>query len=113
MVCATVPGQARNTFNKFPSAIHGCPTTIPLDVHQSVDVCALLCDDVCMATNIQIDNALVDKAMKLGGSRTKREAVNKALAEFVQRREQLRILGLFGTVDFDPGYNYKDQRAKK
>ncbi len=66
-----------------------------------------------MATNIQIDNALVDKAMKLGGSRTKREAVNKALAEFVQRREQLRILGLFGTVDFDPGYNYKDQRAKK
>lgn len=51
--------------------------------------------------------------MKLGGSRTKREAVNKALAEFVQRREQLRILGLFGTVDFDPGYNYKDQRAKK
>jgi Arc/MetJ family transcription regulator len=66
-----------------------------------------------MPTNIEIDNTLVNKAMKLGGSRTKREAVNKALAEFVQRREQLRVLGLFGTVDFDPDYDYKAQRAHK
>jgi Arc/MetJ family transcription regulator len=66
-----------------------------------------------MATNIQIDNTLVKKAMKLGGSRTKREAVNKALAEFVQRREQLRVLECFGTVDFDPDYDYKTQRSRK
>ena len=66
-----------------------------------------------MATNIQIDNTLVKKAMKLGGSRTKREAVNKALAEFVQRREQLRIVDLFGTVDVDPDYDYKAQRSRK
>lgn len=66
-----------------------------------------------MATNIQIDNKLVTKAMKLGGSRTKREAVNKALAEFVQRREQLRVLDLFGTVEIDPEYDYKAQRARK
>lgn len=65
-----------------------------------------------MATNIQIDNALVTKAMKLGRSRTKREAVNKALAEFVQRREQLRVLELFGTVDMDPEYDYKVQRGR-
>lgn len=73
----------------------------------------MMCDYLCMATNIQIDNTLVSKAMKLGGSRTKKEAVNKALAEFVQRREQLRILDLFGTVDFDPDYDYKAQRARK
>jgi hypothetical protein len=51
--------------------------------------------------------------MKLGGSRTKREAVNKALAEFVQRREQQRILEMFGTVDYDPEYDYKLQRSRK
>ena len=66
-----------------------------------------------MATNIEIDNPLVKKAMKLGGSRTKKEAVNKALEEFVQRREQLRVLDLFGTVDYDPDYDYKTQRARK
>jgi Arc/MetJ family transcription regulator len=66
-----------------------------------------------VATNIQIDNELVKKAMKLGGSRTKREAVNKALAEFVQRREQQRILEMFGTVDYDPEYDYKLQRSRK
>jgi Arc/MetJ family transcription regulator len=66
-----------------------------------------------MATNIQIDNTLVTKAMKLGGTRTKREAVNRALEEFVQRREQLRVLELFGTVDFDSEYDYKAQRARR
>lgn len=78
-----------------------------------IDVCDRMCDDLCMATNIQIDNTLLNKAMKLGGSRTKREAVNKALAEFVQRREQLRVLDLFGTVEFDPEYDYKAQRKRK
>ena len=51
--------------------------------------------------------------MELGGSRTKREAVDKALAEFVQRREQLRVLEVFGTVDYDPEYDYKAQRSQK
>ena len=52
-----------------------------------------------MATNLQIDPQLLDKALKIGGHRTKRETVNEALAEYVQRREQLKILDLFGTVD--------------
>ena len=72
-----------------------------------------MCESLCMATNIQIDNGLVTKAMKLGGSRTKREAVNKALAEFVQRREQQQVLNLFGTVDYDPEHDYKLQRSRK
>ncbi|MFC6592327.1 type II toxin-antitoxin system VapB family antitoxin [Deinococcus lacus] len=52
-----------------------------------------------MATNLQIDPQLLEKALKVGGHRTKRETVNEALAEYVQRREQLKILDLFGTVD--------------
>lgn len=78
-----------------------------------IDLCDYLCEFLCMATNIEIDNTLVTKAMKLGGIRTKREAVNKALAEYVQRREQLGVLDLFGTVDYDPDYDYKAQRARK
>lgn len=68
---------------------------------------------MCVATNIEIDQGLVKRAMKLGGSRTKREAVNRALEEYVQRREQLRVLDLFGTVEFDPEYDYKRQRSRK
>lgn len=52
-----------------------------------------------MATNLQIDPQLLEQALKVSGHRTKRETVNEALAEYIQRREQLKILDLFGTVD--------------
>jgi len=45
-----------------------------------------------MATNIELNEDLLSKAMRLGGIRTKKEAVNEALAEYVQRREQLEVL---------------------
>lgn len=63
-----------------------------------------------MATNIELNEALLTKAMKLGGIRTKKEAVNEALKEYVQRREQMTITELFGKIDFDESYHYKEQR---
>ncbi|MBC2605741.1 type II toxin-antitoxin system VapB family antitoxin [Pelagicoccus albus] len=66
-----------------------------------------------MATNIELNETLLSKAMRLGGMRTKKEAVNQALSEYVQRREQLKILDFFGTVDMDPDYDYKKQRKVK
>jgi len=63
-----------------------------------------------MATNIELDEPLLSKAMHLGGIKTKKEAVNQALAEYVQRREQLKILDFFGKVDLDPEFDYKEQR---
>ncbi len=65
-----------------------------------------------MATNLRIDNALVLKAIELGGHRTKREAVKQALVEYVQRLEQRSICSLFGTVEYDLEYNYKRQRQR-
>jgi Arc/MetJ family transcription regulator len=65
-----------------------------------------------MATNLQIDEKLLVKAQRAGGHRTKRETVNAALEEYVQRREQARIVEAFGTVDFDPSYDYKKQRKR-
>ncbi len=65
-----------------------------------------------MATNLQIDDSLIVKAVRLGGHKSKRDAVTQALTEYVERLEQRKILSLFGTVDYDPAYNYKRQRAR-
>ncbi len=65
-----------------------------------------------MATNLAIDDRLLDEAQRVGGHRTKKATVTEALEEYIQRRKQQRILELFGTVDFDPKYDYKKQRRK-
>jgi Arc/MetJ family transcription regulator len=66
-----------------------------------------------MATNLALDDALVEEARKLGGHRTKREAVNEALAEYVARRKQRGILELFGKLEPDPSYDYKKDRRRR
>ncbi|MDE2999050.1 MAG: type II toxin-antitoxin system VapB family antitoxin [Gemmatimonadota bacterium] len=66
-----------------------------------------------MATNLALDDALIEEARRAGGHRTKRAAVTEALEEYVQRRGQLRILGLFNTIDYDPDFDYKIQRNRK
>ena len=63
-----------------------------------------------MATNLHIDDALLEKAVKLGGGRSKRETVNEALAEFVRKREAEDIIKMFGTIDYDADYDIKKQR---
>jgi Arc/MetJ family transcription regulator len=63
-----------------------------------------------MATNLKCDDKLIEEARRVGGHKTKKDAVTAALVEYVQRRRRLRILGAFGTVDFDPKYDYKAER---
>jgi Arc/MetJ family transcription regulator len=65
-----------------------------------------------MATNLQIEDKLIQKAVRLGGHKTKKEAVSKALSEYIHQLEQERILSMFGTVDYDPEYDYKKQRSR-
>ena len=66
-----------------------------------------------MATNLAIDDRLLEEAQKIGGQQTKKATVNEALEEYIQHRKQAKILELFGTVDFDPSYDYKKQRRKR
>ena len=66
-----------------------------------------------MPTNLQIDDRLLAKAKRIGGFRTKKDAVNYALSEFVRRREQRDIAELFGTVDFASDFDHKKLRAKR
>ena len=66
-----------------------------------------------MATNLDIDQALLEKAVELSGKRSKKDAVTMALEEFIARRNQKSLLELFGTVDWDPEYDYKAERSRK
>jgi len=65
-----------------------------------------------MATNLAIDPELLDEAHRIGGQRTKKATVTEALREYILRRRQQKILDIFGTVDFDPEYDYKAQRLR-
>jgi Arc/MetJ family transcription regulator len=66
-----------------------------------------------MATNLALDDKLIAEAQRAGKHKTKKEAVTAALAEYVQRRKQLKILDGFGTFEFDPGYDYKAERGRR
>lgn len=66
-----------------------------------------------MATNLSIDEKLLDEAKELGRFKTKRETVNMALQEFIQRRRQLEVLSLYDSIDYNADYNYKAERKKK
>lgn len=71
-----------------------------------------MCKHLHMATNLAIDDNLIERARKAGGHRTKKATVTEALEEYIQRRKQAKIVRLFGTVDFDKGYDYKKQRRR-
>jgi len=64
-------------------------------------------------TNLAIDDRLISEAQKLGRHRTKKETVNAALDEYVQRRKQQQILSLFGSIEYDGAYDYKRGRRKR
>ena len=65
-----------------------------------------------MATNLALDPDLLEEAHRIGGHRTKKATVTEALHEYILRRKQLRVLDLFGTIEYDADYDYKDQRKR-
>ena len=66
-----------------------------------------------VATNLEIDKKLIDEALKLGNQKTKRAVVEEALKEYVERRKQREIIKLFGSIEYENDYDYKEQRKKK
>ena len=63
-----------------------------------------------MATNLSIDTGLLNEALTISGLPTKKDTVNQALTEFVQRRKQREITSLFGSLPADADYDYKKGR---
>ena len=82
-------------------------------VSQHLASCSPLCNYTHMATNLEIDDSLMQEALELGGHRTKRAVVEEALKEYVMRRKQLQVVELFGMIDYDEDYDYKAQRRRE
>ena len=66
-----------------------------------------------MATNLDLDDKLIEEIRRVGGHKTKKEAVTAAMEEYLRHRKQLDIIKLFGTLDWDPDYDYKAERRRK
>jgi Arc/MetJ family transcription regulator len=66
-----------------------------------------------MATNLALNEELLEKALEVGHLGTKKDTVNEALKEFIERRQQGRVIELFGKIDWDDKYNYKRARRRK
>ncbi len=65
-----------------------------------------------MATNLQLDDTLIETAVRLGKHKTKKEAVTQALIEYNQHLRQLEILSLFGSIEYVEGFDHKAQRKR-
>jgi hypothetical protein len=66
-----------------------------------------------MPTNLAIDDALIEEAKQAGQHKTKKDAVTAALKEYITHRKQMKIVDLFGTIDYDPDYDYKRERRAR
>ena len=75
-------------------------------------MCDLMCNISHMATNLDLDPELVQRALSVSGERTKKAAVTRALQEFIARRERTRIEELFEQLEWDADYDYKTDRSR-
>jgi hypothetical protein len=64
------------------------------------------------ATDLQIDDRLIDKARKLGGHSTKKAAVTQVLVDYIRHLEREKITSLYGSVYYDPKFDFKKQRKR-
>jgi hypothetical protein len=66
-----------------------------------------------MPTNLAIDDGLLEQAKVIGKHRTKKAAVTEALEEYIRKRKQTEVTKVFGSIDYDESYDYKEQRRKQ
>jgi hypothetical protein len=66
-----------------------------------------------MPTNLAIDDNLLEEAKIIGKHKTKKAAVTEALKEYIQRRKQISIIEVFGTIEYEDSYDYKQQRREQ
>jgi len=63
-----------------------------------------------MKNTLNIDETILAEALALSDNQTTEDVINTALQEYIQHRRQLQIIELFNTIDYDPDYDYKQQR---
>jgi Arc/MetJ family transcription regulator len=77
-----------------------------------VSLCEMMCRLPHMATNLDLDPALLARALAVSGEKTKKAAVTRALEEFIARREQVRVEELFDQLEWDADFDYKAERSR-
>lgn len=53
-----------------------------------------------MITHLALDDTLINEACLLGYIATANDVATQTLLEYIQRRKQLKLLDLFGTVKY-------------
>ena len=66
-----------------------------------------------MTIKLEIDDALLEEAQRIGNHKTKADVVTVALEQYIERhKQQEELISMFGTIDYDPDYHYKEQRSQ-
>ena len=77
-----------------------------------MEMCGSMCRISHMATNLDLDPDLLERALAASGEKTKKAAVTRALEEFIALREQARVEELFDQLEWDPDFDYKAERSR-
>jgi len=59
---------------------------------------------------LNLDEELVQSAMKLYPDLPLEKTIESALWLYIQQQQKQQVIELFGTIDYDPDYDYKVQR---
>ncbi len=63
-----------------------------------------------MRTNIELDDKIVEEAMKVSGAKTKKDVVDMALRALIKSKKKKDLLDLVGRIDIDPAFDHKKAR---
>lgn len=64
-------------------------------------------------STLQVDDLLIEEAIRLGHHKTKIEAVNQALLDYTRHLRQMEVFKLFGTIDILADYDYKSHQSPR
>ena len=64
-----------------------------------------------MPTTLNIDPELLQAAIALDSESSIDAIVEQALKRYIEYFQQLKIIELFGTIDYQEDYSYKQQRS--
>jgi len=62
---------------------------------------------------MQVETKLLEEVKKIDNYPNKNAAINAALKEYIAKYKRLECLKCFGTFDFDPDFDYKQQRKQR
>jgi len=65
-----------------------------------------------MSIEISIDSTLIQEALDIGHETNPAVVVESALQEYIAHHKQMKLLELFGEIDYEPDHDYKAQRRR-